>query len=529
MKQSSGYLGTAFKFLIVIVLIAVLGAIGYGVWGYYNTTTHAVSFRTEKAFKGPLVATVSSTGTIEPEDVIDIGAQIAGQVIRFGPDLESTRKALDLGAVIGGPAARASVEVDLPRMAQMTAKLNAQVPTPSYSVVGSRSGRTALDSHNANKFVDWCTNVEAGDVLAQLDDSLYRARVKEAEADLESAKADLEAKTASYEQAEREWKRAIALKPSNGISDVDYRQAEAVYYLTKSAVSVSKAAIGLKQAQLNEANVNLGYTIIKSPVKGVVIDRRVNVGQTVVAGLSAPSLFLLAKDLKRVQVWVSVNEADVGAIREAMADLSGNGVDADFTVDAIPGKVFHGKVTKVRLNAVMTQNVVTYTVEVTTDNPVTKKYPDGVLIPYLTANVKFIIEKKEQAHLVPNSALRWRPPAGGIAQVHPDFRQAYEASLRRKSTSEDGGKPSNGDADRNPNQGTVWVEKDGFARPVKVITGKTDNINTEIVGLAPDEKDPSILDFDAGSPLIVGEAQGGPSGTVNPFAPKMFGGGKKQQ
>ena len=235
-------------------------------------------------------------------------------------------------------------------------------------------------------------------------------------------------------------------------------------------------------------------------------------------------MFLLAKDLRRIQVWVSVNEADVGAIKKAL--VNPKGVDAEFTVDAFPGETFRGKVSKVRLNAMMTQNVVTYTVEVITDNPVTKDYPDGMLLPYLTANVKFIIEKKENANLVPNAALRWRPPAGGVVHVHPDFRQAYEASLRRKSSAEEGGK-GGGDSEKNPNLATIWVEKDGFARPVRVITGKTDNINTEIVGLAPSEKDPSILDFDAGSPLIVGESQGGPTGTVNPFAPKMFG-GKKQ-
>ena len=197
-----------------------------------------------------------------------------------------------------------------------------------------------------------------------------------------------------------------------------------------------------------------------------------------------------------------------------------------FTVDAFPGKTFHGTVNKIRLNATMTSNVVTYTVEVTTDNPVSKEHPDGMLLPYLTANVRFVIEKKEHANLVPNSALRWRPPAGGVAQVHPDFRKAYEASLRRKTSAEEGSK-SGDDAEKNPNRATIWVEKDGFARPVKVITGKTDNINTEIVGLAPDEKDPTILDFDAGTTLIVGENQGGPSNAVNPFAPKLFS-GKKQ-
>ena len=126
-----------------------------------------------------------------------------------------------------------------------------------------------------------------------------------------------------------------------------------------------------------------------------IIVRRVNTGQTVVASLSAPSLFLIAKDLTRLQIWVAVNEADVGHIRPGQA--------ASFTVDAFPGRVFRGQVEKMRLNASMSQNVVTYTVEVTTDNS------DGLLLPYLTANVKFLVNERHEVLLVPNAALRFTP------------------------------------------------------------------------------------------------------------------------
>ena len=132
-------------------------------------------------------------------------------------------------------------------------------------------------------------------------------------------------------------------------------------------------------------------------MNGVIIDRRVNIGQTVVASLNAPSLFLIAKDLKRMQVWVAVNEADIGNIHP--------GQPVTFTVDAFPGEVFLGEVGKIRLNATMTQNVVTYTVEVITDNS------DGKLLPYLTANAKFMVSNRPNVLLVPNAALRWIPQA----------------------------------------------------------------------------------------------------------------------
>src|SRR5208337_2698142 len=148
----------------------------------------------------------------------------------------------------------------------------------------------------------------------------------------------------------------------------------------------AQKAVDQAQATLKKAQDNLSYCTIISPVKGVIIDRRVNIGQTVVSSLNTPSLFLIAKDLNRLQVWVSVNEADIGRIHP--------GQPATFTVDAYPGEVFPGEVGKVRLNATMTQNVVTYTVEINTDNS------GGKLLPYLTANVNFLAGEATNALLV---------------------------------------------------------------------------------------------------------------------------------
>jgi multidrug efflux pump subunit AcrA (membrane-fusion protein) len=154
-------------------------------------------------------------------------------------------------------------------------------------------------------------------------------------------------------QAERDWKRAQKLGPSDALSQSAFDAYQAGYETAKANVTVGEAAIVQARAALDRAQRNLSYTVIKSPVNGVIIDRRVNVGQTVVSSLNAPSLFLIAQDLRRMEVWVSVNEADIGRISP--------GQPVVFTVDAFPDEQFHGTVRKIRLNASMTQNVVTYT------------------------------------------------------------------------------------------------------------------------------------------------------------------------
>ena len=175
--------------------------------------------------------------------------------------------------------------------------------------------------------------------------------------------------------------------------------------MAKANVGVDEAAIKQAEATLRQSQVNLGYCKIKSPVKGTIVDRRVNVGQTVVSSLSASSLFLLAKDLSKIQVWASVNEADIGRIQP--------GVKVHFTVDAYPNDTFLGEVLQVRLNATMTQNVVTYTVVVTTENK------DMKLLPYMTASLQFEIERHENVLMVPNAALRWKPAAQADRPRHP--------------------------------------------------------------------------------------------------------------
>jgi HlyD family secretion protein len=438
------------KILYSLVLAALaLGLAVYGV-GHVWSTGPANAFRSAAVERGDLHATISATGTIEPEEVVDVGAQVAGQIKEFGTD-------------------------------------------PN-------------DSH---RHIDYGSRVEQGTVLARIDDSVYQSQVDQAKAQLAQAKAgeqraraDLVQMKAKVTQTQRDWQRAQALGPGQGnaISALDYDTAKAAYETAQSGLAVGEAAITVAQtdvarseAALKQAETNLGYTTIRSPVKGVIVDRRVNVGQTVVASLNAPSLFLIAKDLTRLQIWASVNEADIGQIH--------SGQPVRFTVDAFPNDVFQGAVGQIRLNATMTQNVVTYTVVINTDNA------NGKLLPYLTANVQFEVASKPNVLQLSNAALRWRPK---VEQVAPDMRAAYARS-RQAKPAEGGAKAL--EQERH-DRGVVWVQDHDFVRPLPVTVGLSDGAMTEVSGDGIRE----------GTQVVVGErhAQGGDAAT-NPFTPKLFG------
>lgn len=434
------------RILAIGVAIVVIGGAAAGYLRPKHET--ATMLRTQVLKRGDLTATVSGTGTVEPEEVVDVGAQVAGQIISFGKD---------------------------------------------------RNGRP----------IDYGSAVEEGTVLAKIDDSLYAADVETAKAQLQQAKANLLSAKANVLQmqaklveAQQDWDRAQKLGPSEALAPSAYDQYKANYKVAEANVSAgqaaveqAKAAIAQARAILDRAQHNEDYCTIKSPVKGIIIDRRVNIGQTVVSSLNAPSLFLIAKDLRRIQVWVSVNEADIGNIHP--------GTPVTYTVDAFPGRVFSGQVSQVRLNASMTQNVVTYIVVVSTDNS------DGKLLPYLTANVRFITGQRRNVLLVPNAAFLWTPQP---SQIAPQFRYASSATT---------GGPSNHvpvstdkAAASCETQKIFWVAQGNFVRPVKVCTGLTDGAQTEVSG----------DDVSEGMPVVVGDQStvaGGTGEGPSPFTPKL--------
>jgi len=438
------------RILIAVVVLALIG--GAAAWYLQRSSAQPVAFRTAQVTLGDLLVSISATGTVEPEEVIDVGAQVAGQIVSFGKD--ANQNTVDYGSV-----------------------------------------------------------VEEETVLARIDDSLYLADAAQAEAQVQAARAgvqraraDLEQMKAKLHQAERDWQRAQKLEPSQTLAQTSYDAYQSAYETARANVAVGEAAIVQAKASLSQAEAvlrraqrNLGYCTIKSPVKGVIIDRRVNIGQTVVASLNAPSLFLIAKDLTRMQVWVAVNEADIGKIHP--------GQPVTFTVDAFPGETFRGEVGKVRLNASMTQNVVTYTVEILTENS------NGRLLPYLTANVDFEVNRAKQVLLVPNGALRWTPSA---EQVAAEFREAFQSRRARKDSSGGADRPASGlarAAGRSPSHAVVWVLDGQQVRPVRVQPGLSDGVMTEVQGEGLSE----------GLEVVTGlQAQDSRQpGTSNPFTPQF--------
>ena len=456
--------------MLLLVLLVAAGAGGLG-WYWYMGSGPAVSYKTATAARGDLSATISATGTLEPEEVVDVGAQVAGQILRFGRDPQAN----------GDNAAGAGMGA----LAVAGIANNPSIPF---------------------RTVDWNTVVTPHTLLAEIDPKIYQAQVDREEANVKNAIANVAVADAKFNQADRDWARAQQLMASRvAITDSDYDMYRANFDTTKASQAVARAQLAQSRANLDQAKTNLAYTKIYSPVDGVIIDRRVNVGQTVVASLNAPSLFLIGKDISRMQIWASVNEADIGQIKP--------GQKATFTVDAYPGKTFEGTVTKVRLNAQMTQQVVTYTVEIAFDN---SKYG---LKPYLTANVLFEVDQRHGALLVPNAALRWQPSP---AQIAPDIRKRYQVSLQAKAQ----GITQPGEDKDSTHRGTVWALDGAFVRPVKVKIGLSDGANTEITAVLPGELSGELKD---GATIVTGtQAKSSGDNTSDPFTPKMFGGGKKQ-
>lgn len=440
------------KAISAIVVIGIAAGIAGGWWYHNKNSTAKNAFRTVKVIRGDLVATISATGTLEPEELVDVGAQVDGEILSFGKDVN------------GNP-------------------------------------------------IDYGSVVRKGMLLAHIDESTYAADVNVADAQVRQGQAGINFYEATLlqlkaklELAEADWERAKKLGPSEAIARSSYDSYKSAYEMAKANVTVGEAQVQQakesvlqSEASLAKAKRNLGYCVIYAPVDGVVIDRRVNIGQTIVSNMSTSSLFLIAKDLKRMQVWVAVNEADIGKIYP--------GQPVTFEIDAFPGKIFKGEVNKVRLNATVSSNVVTYVVEVTTDNS------SGELLPYLSATVHFEVGRRNNALQVTNAALRWTPSA-------TQYQAANQTNTAQASTPNDS----------NTEKGTVWVEGPGGIMPVSVETGLTDSTMTEIKTESLHEGDGVIVGEQTAGQKAVGSSNssvsassstGSSTATTNPFMPQM--------
>jgi len=304
--------------------------------------------------------------------------------------------------------------------------------------------------------VDFNDRVKQGQVLLELDDALGRATLRQSEAALASARAALDLARANFARAE-------SLIAKEFIARQEFESS-------RQQLAAAEAQCKSAEAARDRDRTNLGYTVIRSPVAGVVIDRQVDVGQTVAASFQTPTLFRIAQDLSRMQIDAAFAEADIGAIRV--------GQSATFHVDAFPNRAFTGTVRMVRLNPGTTQNVVTYDVVVGVNNA------DLTLLPGMTAYVSITVAGKSDALLVPNAALRFRPALDALPKGSTESGRGKRDNHALAAT------------------GTVWRLVGDKLEAVHLTLGITDNLNTEV--LAGELK--------AGDQLVVSDAMAGKAG-----------------
>jgi len=334
-------------------------------------------------------------------------------------------------------------------------------------------------------YVDYNSQVKAGDLVAQIDPTTYEARLAQDQANLTQSQANVEQTRVKLNQAEKELERANKLTAREMISQADLDTAVAARDALLAQLKVVQAAVAQAEASLRLSKANLGYTTISSPVDGVVIARNVSEGQTVVASMTAQVLFLIATDLRRIQVEASIPEADIGNIAL--------GQRVTFTVDAFD-LVFTGAVTQIRMAAVTVQNVVTYPVVIQADNPGTK------LFPSMTADIVCEVARHENVLKIPNAALRFKPEEKDKTAKNGKDNNAPKRRAR---------------LDQKPR---VWIQTpDGNGvKPVSISLGITDGSFTEL-------RDPATLtenqDVMTGMLVLSDDEK-----TVNPFTPPPMSG-----
>jgi HlyD family secretion protein len=325
--------------------------------------------------------------------------------------------------------------------------------------------------------VDFNSRVKAGEILAVIDPRLFNAKIAQDEAALAHRKAERQRVGALLEQAKNNERRALELRKTKAsyISEAEIDQVTAERKALEAQRDLAEATVKEADAALILSRTNLEYTVIKSPVDGVIIDKKVDSGQTVAAQFQTPVLFVVAPEMeKRMFIYAQVDEADIGLIRDAKERSQ----PVSFTVDAYPDDLFAGEISQIRLNPQTVQNVVTYTVVVEAPNSELK------LIPGMTASLSFQIEKHPNVLRIPNAALRFYPR---IEQVHEQYRALLEGKSDAESQAEadaSAGRRSamqKVESARQRNRRHVWMLDGELLRAVEVTTGISDNEYTELI------------------------------------------------
>ncbi|BDG07572.1 efflux RND transporter periplasmic adaptor subunit [Anaeromyxobacter paludicola] len=350
-------------------------------------------------------------------------------------------------------------------------------------------------------YVDFNSTVKKDQILAEIDPRLFQAALERANASLAAAQADVVSAQVALVAAERTFQRNRELLQRSLVAQADLDNAETARDAAAAQVQSSRAKVLQARADRDTAATNLALCHIRSPIDGVVISRSVDVGQTVAAAFQAPTLFLIANDLTRMQILANIDEADVGKVKE--------GLETRFTVDAYPGETFHGRIREVRQAPSTIQNVVTYAAVIDARNP-ERKLRQG-----MTAAVTVTTSRRADALRVPNAALRYRPAgeAGGgrgAPDASPGERRAPGAerggARGQRPVSLASTPPAGGEAPPAGRPARVYRLQGGKPAPVDLLVGISDGHATEVVsGLAEGDQ---VIVGDSGGPS--GQAPGGP-------------------
>jgi HlyD family secretion protein len=327
----------------------------------------------------------------------------------------------------------------------------------------------------ASIFVDFNDEVTKGQVLAKIDPKIYQANVARDKATLAMKKAEVLRLTAQLQQARNNERRSLNLRAENKgfISDQEMDQFKFNRQALEADLLVAQTGVEQAQASLEQSEANLDYTVITAPVDGIVIERKIDPGQTVAAQFQTPELFIVAPDMrKEMRVFANVDEADMGHIRAAQE----TGQPVRFTVDAYPDDLFEGRIFQIRKSSTTTQNVVTYPVVVSAANPELK------LLPGMTANLSFQLSETSDVLRLPNAALRFYPEP---EQVRPEDRDILENRLPTGTESETtrttASAEDKAERRRRRNLRHVWLVEGDYLRAVEVKTGLSSTRHTEVV------------------------------------------------
>ncbi|MBV8859379.1 MAG: efflux RND transporter periplasmic adaptor subunit [Acidobacteria bacterium] len=503
------------RLAVVSLLVALVAAGGFWYWG---NGASAAEYMTSKVERGNLRNTVTATGTLQAVTTVQVGSQASGTISALYADFNSTVKKGQLLAQLDPSVTQAQVQQARANVAQAEAQLQSARTAVANSHAGVAQTRAGISDARARALAAGTTtlNQQAGVSAAEANVAVLKAQLDDAASYLRQEQSllqggvipqrELETAQTSYKTAEARYNQAVAqLKmaqlsaqsasgagQAQAAAQVEQAQAQAQQSqgsVLSAQAQVQNAAAQVEQARaaLQLAEINLQHTTITSPIDGVVVSRDVNVGQTVAASLSAPTLFTIAQDLTQMQVIANIDQADIGLVEQAKS--------VAFTVDAFPAEEFKGSIQQMRLNPQNVQNVVTYNVVIDVSNPEQK------LKPGMTANLTVTIDERNDVLKVPNSALRFTPQTTDTTQARSGNSNGQRRSAAQRQNANGGDNAAAQQPDgNNAQQGArpqfaratepvlpgqlrrVWVlGADGKPQARRIKVGLSDGSATEVV------------------------------------------------